>query len=150
MFFLAIFDAVRISEALVQRKLHDRVRVLENWLLWPKWKLWCYSWHCQCAGAPDIGNNHIWGFWGAYDVAWASFFPWILFNLWFPVISILSTLYIWVANWQWQFSCAYNLSTRICGQQTPLTPPGRGHGAERRSSISKKNLDKACMQDGWG
>ena len=46
-------------------------------------------------GAPDIGNDHIWGFWGAYDVAWASFFPWILFNLWFPVISILSTLYEW-------------------------------------------------------
>ena len=35
MFFLAIFDAVRISEALVQRKLH----VLLNWLLWPKLKL---------------------------------------------------------------------------------------------------------------
>ena len=95
MFFLAIFDAVRISEALVQRKLHDRVRVLENWLLWPKWKLWCYSQHCQCVGAPDIRNNHIWGFWGAYDVAWASFFPWILFNLWFPVVSILSTLFEW-------------------------------------------------------
>ena len=87
-------------------------------------------------GAPDIGNDHIWGFWGTYDVAWTSFLPWILFDLWLPVIiSAFATIQ------KQQFSCALNLSTRICGQQTPLIPPGRGHGAERSSSISKKNLE---------
>ena len=33
-----------------------------------------------------------------------------------------------------------HLRTRLCGQQTPLNPPGNGQGADLSSSISKKNL----------
>ena len=100
------------------------------WLLWK----WCFF----VVGAPDIGNIHIWGFWGAYNVAWTSFLPWILFYFWLPVIPAFQPF---------KFSCSWNLNTRMCGQQTPLTPPGSGHGAERSSSISKKNLEQACVID---
>ena len=40
----------------------------------------------------------------------------------------------------------FHLRTRIWGQQTPLMPPGRGQGADRSNSISKKNL----MNEGVG
>ena len=80
-----------------------------SWLEWSKWKTKFF------VGAPDIGNNHIWGFWGTNDVAWAAFLPWILFYLWLPV------------------NCDNGISTiQICGNSAAVETLTQGYAGSIR------------------